>query len=345
VVRRKRGFVRAVSAWTVVLLIAFGLTGWANAGELVVYSARKEQLIRPTVKAFEEATGVEVTLLTGKAGELARRIQIEGGDAKGDVFLGTAAGITELLRRDGLLEPYTSTLAEAVPSEFRADDSTWVGVTGRVRVIIYNTNLVGEDLLPSSFFELTGPRWKDKVAVASMGERTTVSWLAAVWALKGEAFTEQYLHALKGNGLKVLKNNTEVRRAVARGEVPLGITNHYYYMIQRGEDPSSPVGILYPDQGPDQMGTPMATITAAIIRGAEHPGEARRFIDFLLSPQGNRLLVEGKYELPLIDGVVPVGSDNGIRALGRFKRAAVTQTRMADFEPMVEARFGTLLIP
>lgn len=344
-VRSARGAGRSALAWAMVLLAGLSFAGLAEAGELVVYSARKEQLIRPTIQAFEKETGDTVTMLTGKAGELARRIEIEQDDPQGDVFLGTAAGIAELLRRKGLLASYDSPLVAAIPQEFKAADGTWVGVTGRVRVILYNKELVGEESLPTSFFDLTEPKWKGKVVVASMGERTTVSWLAAIWALKGEEFTADYVRALKDNGLKVLKNNTEVRRAVARGEYSLGITNHYYYMIQRREDPSSPVAILYPDQEEGQMGTPMATITAAIIRGARHPEEARRFIDFLLSPEGNLLLVKGKYELPLLNGVVPVGAEEGVRPLGQFKRAPVTQTRMADFEPLVEKRFGTLLIP
>jgi iron(III) transport system substrate-binding protein len=212
-------------------------------------------------------------------------------------------------------------------------------------VILYNKDLLKGIDLPTSFFELTDPKWKGKVALASMAERTTVSWLAAIMALKGEDFTTKYVRALKANGLKVLKNNTEVRRAVAMGEYPLGITNHYYYMIHLDEDPDSPIGILYPDQGAGQMGTPMATITAAIIRGAAHMNEATRFIDFLLQPRGNLLLVKGKYELPLLNGVRPVGEEKGVKGLGEFKRAPVTQARMADFEPLVEKRFGALLIP
>ena len=186
---------------------------------------------------------------------------------------------------------------------------------------------------------------KGKVAVASMGERTTVSWLASIMVTKGEAFTTQYVRDLKANGLKVLKNNTEVRRAVARGEYPLGITNHYYFMIQKHEDPTRPIGILYPDQGEGQMGTPMATITAAIIRGSKNPKQARRFIDFLLQPKGNLLLVKGKFELPLLNSVKPVGSEEGVKGLGEFKRAPATQVQMADFEPLVEKRLGTFLIP
>jgi len=317
----------------------------AGAGELTLYSARKEELIRPAIEAFEKETGTRVTILTGRAGELARRIELERGSPNGDVFLGTAAGITELLREKGLLEPYASPYARELPEEFRAANHAWVGITGRVRVLIYNTDRLTAAEAPQSYFDLTAPRWKGQVAVASLGERTTVSWLAALLALKGEAATRQYVDGLRANGLKVLKNNTEVRHAVARGEVAVGITNHYYYMLQLQEDPRSPIAILYPDQGPTGMGTPVFSITAGIIKGARHLAEARALIDFLLKPAGNRLLVEGEFEIPLLPQVALVGADRGIRGLGQFKKAAVTQVELAELEPKVERLFGSVFLP
>lgn len=331
-----------------VLALVLSLAPWgpALAAEgLVVYSARKEELIRPTIEAFQQERSVKVTLLTGKAGELARRIEIERGDPKGDVFLGTTAGVTELLRRKGALEPYASPYAREIPDEFKAPDGNWVGITGRVRVIIYNKNLVGDVDAPRSFFDLTDPRWRGKVAVASMGERTTVGHLAAIMALRGEEFTTRYVRALKDNGLKVLSNNTEVRKAVTRGEYAVGITNHYYYLLQLRENPASPLGIVYPDQGPADMGAPVYSITAGIIKGARNLDAARKFVDFLLQPRGNRLLVEGEFEIPLLPGARLVGDDKGILGLSQFKRAPVTQIQVADFEPTVEKLFGPLLIP
>lgn len=315
------------------------------AEELVVYSARKEELIRPVIEAFQKEAGIKITLLTGKAGELARRIEVEKGNPKGDLFIGTSAGITELLRRKGLLVPISSSRTNAVPEEFRAPDKTWVGITGRVRVLIYNRDRAKPQELPRSILDLTNPKWKGKVAVASSGERTTVSWIAAIMALKGEAFTRDYIQGLLDNGLKVLNNNTEVRRAVARGEYAIGITNHYYYLIQLNEDPKSPVGILYPDQGSNEMGTPVFSITAAILKGAKHPKAAQAFVDYLLRPEGNRLLVEGEYEIPLLPKIPLIGGEKGVKGLGQFTQAPVTQVQMADLEPMVERLFGTVLIP
>ena len=341
--RSGRYALRVVVALSFVL-VAWPTAGWA-AGELVIFSARKEELIKPTVESFQQETGIKTTILTGKAGELARRIEIEKNTPQGDLFLGTTAGVTELLRRKGLLQPYPSPYAREIPAEFRAPDHTWIGVTGRVRVIIYNKNLVAESQAPKSFFDLADPKWRGKVVVASMGERTTVGHFAAVMALKGEEFTKTYTQRLKENGLKVLNNNTDVRKAVARGEYAVGITNHYYYLLQLEEEPASPIGIVYPDQGPSEMGAPVYSITAAIIKKAKNLEAAKKFVDFLLQPRGNRLLVEGEFEIPLLPSAQLVGGDKGVKGLGQFKKTALTQIQIADFEPKVEKLLGPLLIP
>lgn len=316
-----------------------------HAGELVAYSARKEELIRPAIQAAEKVLGLKITLFTGGTGELARRIELEKLGPRGDLFIGTTAGFAELMRGKGLLETFTSPLLREVPAEFRSPDNSWVPITARVRVLVYNTNLVKPQEAPRSYFELTDPRWRGRVTIASMGERTTVGWLAAILAVKGEEFTRKYVADLKANGLKVLKNNTEVRKAVASGEYAVGITNHYYYLLQLQADPTSPLAIVYPDQGPADMGTPVFTITAALIKGAKHAEDARAFLEFLLKPEGNRHLVEGEFEIPLIPGLHLPGANKGIKGLGQIKRPPLTQTQIAELEPKVERLFGSVFTP
>jgi iron(III) transport system substrate-binding protein len=331
-----------------VLVLALAWAGIEPSGgtePLVVYSARKEELLKPVVDGFERATGIRVTLLSGKAGELARRIETERAHPRSDVFVGTTAGLSELLREKGLLEPANGHLGTGIPAEFRAPDGSWIGVSARARVIIYNTTRVGASEVPRSFFELTDPKWRGKVVVASIAERTTVGHLAMIWKLRGEAFTRDFVTRLKANGLKVLSNNTEVRKAVAEGEYPIGITNHYYYLVQLHESPGSPLGIVYPDQGSTDLGAPVQTITASITRGAPHREAALRFMEYMISLEGNRLLVVESFELPILNGVTPVGLVRGIKPLGQFRRAQVTQLEAAELEPTIERAFGPLLVP
>ncbi len=339
---RYRTTLRALAA-IVGFVVAFAEA--AFAAELVVYSGRKEELIRPAIQAAEKALGVKVTLFTAGAGELARRIELEKANPRGDIFIGTTAGFAELMREKGLLDTFTSPLLNEIPAEFRAHDNTWVPITARVRVLVYNTNQVKPQEAPKSYFDLAAPRWKGKVAVASMGERTTVGWLAAILAVKGEEFARKYVADLKANGLKVLKNNTEVRKAVAGGEYAIGITNHYYYLLQLQDDAKSPVGIVYPDQGPADMGTPVFSITAALIKGAKNSEAARSLLEFLLKPEGNRHLVEGEFEIPLLPGLHLPGAEKGIKGLGQFRRPALSQVQIAELEPKVERLFGSAMTP
>jgi iron(III) transport system substrate-binding protein len=339
-----RTYVVALGVGCLAILLA-GFVEVMAASELVVYSARKEELIRPAIQAAEKALGLRVTLFTAGAGELARRIELEKGNPRGDVFIGTTAGFAELMRDRGLLDGFNSPLLREIPAEFRSPDNTWVPITARVRILVVNTNLVKPQEVPRSIFDLTGPHWKGKVAVASMGERTTVGWLAAILAVKGEEFTKKYVTDLKANGLKVLKNNTEVRKAVANGEYAIGITNHYYYLLQLQEDPRSPIRIQYPDQGPADMGTPVFSITAALIKGTRHAEVARSFLEFLLKPEGNRYLVEGEFEIPLVPGLHLPGAEKGIKGLGQFKTPALTQAQIADLEPKAERLFGSAFTP
>jgi iron(III) transport system substrate-binding protein len=150
---------------------------------------------------------------------------------------------------------------------------------------------------------------------------------------------------LKANDLKVLKNNTEVRKAVASGEYAVGITNHYYYLLQLQDHARSPIGMVYPDQGAADMGTPVFSITAALIKGARHADAGRSFLEFLLKPDGNRHLVEGEFEIPLIHGLHLPGAEKGVKGLGQFKAPALTQAQIADLEPKVERLFGSAFTP
>ena len=339
---RYRATLRALAA---IVGFAVAFAEAAFAAELVVYSGRKEELIRPAAQAAEKSLGVKVVLYTAGAGELARRIELEKANPRGDIFIGTTAGFAELMREKGLLDTFTSPLLKEIPAEFRSPDNTWVPVTARVRVLMVNTNLVKPQEAPKSYFDLTAPRWRGKIAVASMGERTTVGWLAAILAVKGEEFTRKYVADLKANGLKVLKNNTEVRKAVSTGEYAIGITNHYYYLLQLQDDAKSPVGIVYPDQGPADMGTPVFSITAALIKGAKNFEAARSLLEFLLKPEGNRHLVEGEFEIPLLPGLHLPGADKGIKGLGQFRRPALSQVQIAELEPKVERLFGSAMTP
>ncbi len=319
--------VTVVLAGVLFAFVAGLLPDTADAADrVVIYSGRKEKAIKPVVDAFTKQTGIQVDLKVGKTSGLANEIRMEKARPRGDLYISTESGIVEILTKEGLLDPYQSVAIKAVPADFRSAAGTWTGISGRARIILYNKNLVPEKDVPRSIFELTNPKWKGKLAIAGTRERTTLAWATALVAVKGETFTRDYLKGLHANDLKILTDNTEVWQGVGRGEFAIGLTNSPNYYLARQAD--LPVGVVYPDQESGGFGTPVNPNAVAVIKGAANPEAARKFIDFLLSPEGQRILVTQDYEIPLIAGV----DSSEVPPLQSIKRTAVTAQRLADLE-------------
>ena len=296
----------------------------AASEHLVVYSGRKEKAIKPVAEAFTKATGIPVDLKVGKTSGLANEIRMEKARPRGDLFISTEGGIMEILDREGLLDSYTSPATQAVPEKFRSPTGAWTGISGRARVILYNTNLVASKDVPKSVFELTNPKWKGKLSIAGTRERTTLAWVSALVAEKGEAFTRDYIKGLMANGLTILSDNTEVWQGVGRGEFLIGLTNSPNYYLAKKM--ALPVGVVYPDQDAAGLGTPINPNAVAIMKGAAHPEAARKFIDFVLSPAAQRILVTADYEIPLIPGVDP----GEVIPLTSIKEPKASEARLAE---------------
>jgi iron(III) transport system substrate-binding protein len=311
------------------LLLAATLLAPPAAGaapDLVIYSGRKESAFKPVVALFERRTGVRIALKTGKTSGLANEILQERQRPRADILVATEAGICELLARHGALEPYRSPYAGPIPPEYKSAKGFWTGISGRARVILYNTGLVKEREIPASVLDLTDTRWKGKVAIAATRERTTLAWLAALVDVMGEAKAKAYIDALVEQGLHILPDNSDVWRGVGSGEFVLGLTNspNYHLAVEGG----LPIGVIYPDQGSAQMGTLVNPNVVAIVKGARNLSEARRFVDFILSPEAQELLVRHAFEIPLLPG-----ADSGtVRPLGSFRVLKVTQERLGDLE-------------
>ena len=298
----------------------------AASDRLVIYSGRKEKAIKPAVEAFTKQTGIQVDLKVGKTSGLANEIRMEKAHPRGDLFVSTEGGIMEVLAKEGLLDPYQSAATKAVPDDFKSATGSWTGISGRARIILYNKNLVAEKDVPKSILDLTDPKWKGKLAIAGTRERTSLAWAASLVAMKGEAFTRDYISKLQANRLKILTDNTEVWQGVGRGEFAIGLTNSPNYYLAKQNN--LPVGAVYPDQESAGLGTPINPNTAAVIKGAANPDAARKFINFLLSPEGQRILVTQDYEIPLITDV-DAGEVVPAKAI---KQPAVTAQRLAELE-------------
>ena len=274
----------------------------AIGGKLVIYSGRSEPLLKPVLDAFQAAhPEVEILLKAGSNSEVANALLEEQANPQADLFITTEVFTVQALASQGVFAAYRPVNAEQLPAGFISPDNTWVGLTRRVRVIMYNTDLVSPEEAPKSLFDLTDPKWKGQVAAAGSTNGSMQAQIATMRSLIGEEKTEEWLNGLLANEISFFGGHTDVRKAVGAGEFKLGLVNHYYYYLQLAE--GSPVGVVFPDQGADQIGLISNAAAAAIVKGGPNTAAAQALLDFLLSAEGQKLFAEENYEYPLLPGV------------------------------------------
>lgn len=293
----------ALAATAAVTALVAGC-GQSGSGRLVVYSGREEELVAPLFDRFQTKTGIDVQVRYGDSAELAATIAEEGGNSPADVFFAQDPGSLGSVAAEGLLARLPQEMLDRVPERFRDPEGRWVGTSGRVRVIVYNTDALSEDALPHSVFDLTDPTWKGRVGVAP----TNASFQAFVTAMRlsqGEDKTRAWLRALKRNGVRFYEKNVPLVEAVASGEIALGLTNHYYVYLVKKEQPGAPIANHFLS-GADP-GALVSVAGVAILASADNRENAERFVSFLLSDEGQRFYAEQaeEAEYPLVSGIEP----------------------------------------
>ncbi|MGI8427298.1 MAG: extracellular solute-binding protein [Actinomycetota bacterium] len=318
---------RTTSVWNKTFLVSIALLLFASAcggggektegGEkkrsLTVYSGRGEDLVGPLLKKFEEGSGVSVEVRYGESADLALLLGEEGDRSKADVFFAQSPGAVGFLSGKDLLADLDEDLLAEVPGGFRSKSGKWVGVSGRQRVIVHNPSLIKAEDLPASVFDLTDPKFKGKVAVAP-NNASFQDFLTAMTKLKGETTTADWLKGMAANESPVFAKNDAIVAAVAKGEVAMGLVNHYYNVRHLAENPSAPSRNYYfPGQ---DLGSIVLPATASILKSSEQKDVAVEFIAFLLSKQGQEYFRDETSEYPLAAGVT---AEAGLPALDPSK--------------------------
>ena len=285
---------------------AAGGGGEDDARRLTLYSGRAEELVGPLYDRFERATGIEVDARYGDSAELAATIGEEGAGSPAEVFFAQDAGALGAVAAEGRLQPLPRDLLRRVDARFRDPEGRWVGVSGRARVVAYDTRKLRSPQLPDSIFAFNDPRWRGRIGLAP----TNASFQAFVSAMRisvGDQRTRAWLEGIARNRPVLLENNIQTLEAIARGEVEVGFVNHYYLYELRKERPDLPV-----DNHFTRPGDPGSLVNVSGIGLLEDSPEARRFTEFLLDVEGQRYFATDTEEYPLLSGVRP---DEALRPL------------------------------
>lgn len=327
---------------TVVGVAAAALVGLAacggdddsgDAGSITVYSGRNEKLVGPLLERFSEETGIEVNVRYGDTAEMAATLLEEGDRSPADVFFGQDAGALGALQKEGLLAPLPQATLDQVDARFRSAKGDWVGTSARARVIAYDTRELDESEVPDSVMDLTDERWKGKVGWVP----TNASFQAFITAMRaelGDDAAEKWLKDMVANGAQAYENNIVLRDAIANGEVPLGLLNHYYVAEARAEldDPDSyPVGLKFPPGG--DIGALVNVAGVGVVASSDKQEQAQRLVEFLLSTEAQEYFAETTKEYPLIEGVA---APQGLPALESIKQPHVDLADLDDLRGTLE---------
>ena len=274
-----------------------------KAGEgVVVYTAHDRGFTEPIFKQFEAKTGIKVrakydTESTKTVG-LVNTIRFEKDRPRCDVFWNNEIVNTICLQAEGLLAPCPTEAAKAFPAIFRDPKDHWTGFAARARVLLVNTDLVKPADEPKSIFDLTDAKWKGKVGIAKPLFGTTATHAACLFAVLGETKAKAFFAALKANDVKVEAANSNVAINVGAGRLAVGLTDTDDAINEL--ESKRPVKIVYPDAGPDDLGTLFIPNTLALVRGAPNAANGRRLIEYLLSPEVEIALARGEAaQIPL----------------------------------------------
>lgn len=272
---------------------------------LTIYSGRTRDLIKPLLDQFSEETGTKIDVRYGDSADLALLIDEEGDRSEVDVFISQSPGAVGFLDEQGMLSELDASVLDLVDDDFRAGDGEWVGLSGRVRVLVHNTELVAESELPESVLDLTGDEFAGRVAVAP-NNGSFQDFVTAMRLELGDDVATEWLEGMVANGSPTYSNNTAIVEAVTRGEVPMGLVNHYYLARALDEDPDLPAENHFFADG--DIGSLLITTATAILEGSEQVEEARSLVEFLLSEEAQQYFSEQTFEYPLARDVPPAES-------------------------------------
>jgi iron(III) transport system substrate-binding protein len=308
------------------------------AGEVNLYSARKEELIKPLLDRFTADTGIKVNLVTGKADALLKRLESEDRNTPADLLLTTDAGRLYRAYEAGLLQPVRSdTLERAVPAIYRDPEGHWFGVSVRARVLMFASDRLDPAGL-STYEDLADERWKGRICIRSSNNIYNQSLVASLIVAHGEAETEAWAKGLIANLARPPKGGDRDQiKAVAAGQCDVAVANTYYLgTMLNSSDPAqreaaAKISVFWPNQA--DRGSHVNVSGAGITRHARNRNNAVRLLEFMTTEESQRWYAEANLEYPVRTGITLnptleawgtfAGDTINLAELGRHNAAAV----------------------
>lgn len=286
------------------------------ADEVVVYSSRKEHLIKPVFEAFTKETGIKVKYYTGKANALIERLKVEGKNTEADMLMTVDAGNLWYAASQGLFQVYDSKAIKAnIPPHLRDPSNLWTGLSLRARTIVYSTDRVKPSEL-STYSNLADPKWKGRLCLRSSKKVYNKSLVASMIAHKGEQETARVVKGWVNNlAISPTAKDSHVMDAIVSGQCDVGIVNTYYYGRLMAKKPETPLKLFWANQ--NTTGTHVNVSGAGIVKHAKNVDAANKLLTWLSSDKAQGMFASLNKEFPANPAVKP---DPEVAAWGSFKQ-------------------------
>ena len=281
----------------VITALAMAITAPAFANEIVVYSARADELLKPIAEAYQQKTGTQVTVVSDKAGPLMERLKAEGKNTQADVLITVDGGNLWQATQAGVLRPINSSVLKSnIPSHLRDPKNHWFGLSVRARTIFYNPNKVNPSEL-STYADLADPKWKDRLCLRTSNNVYNQSLVATMIANHGQAATNRVVKGWVANlATAPFANDTALLEAIDAGRCDVGIANTYYYgrLLNSKPHVANNVKVFFANQA--GKGTHVNVSGAGVVKHSDNPAEAQKFIEWMSSEEAQRLYADRNFE-------------------------------------------------
>lgn len=301
------------------LLAALALTLFGGtvqaADDVVVYSSRIDELIKPVFDAYTAKTGVKIKFITDKEAPLMQRIKAEGQNATADLLLTVDAGNLWQAEQMGILQPIKSDIIDQnIPPQYRSSSHAWTGLSLRARTIAYASDRVKPQEL-STYEALADPQWEGRLCLRTAKKVYNQSLTATLIERHGEQKAEQIIKGWVNNlSTDVFSDDTAVLQAIEAGQCDVGIVNSYYYGRLHKEQPSLPVKLFWPNQ--DDRGVHVNLSGIGLTQHAPHAQAATQLVEWMTGSEAQKLFADINQEFPANPQVKP---SEEVAAWGRFK--------------------------
>ncbi len=280
-----------------IALALFCLLQISYGKNLVVYSARNEQLIKPIFKNYTKENGIPIQYITDKEGPLLQRLKAEGKKSPADILLTVDAGNLWKAANENLLAPTESSiLKKNIPPHLKDPNNRWFGFSVRARTIFYNKEKVKASEL-SGYADLADKKWQGRLCLRTSKKVYNQSLVAMMIAEKGEQETEKLIRSWVNNlATKVFTNDTKLLEAIDAGQCDVGIANTYYYGRLQRDGKAQKVEIYFPKK--KDGGVHVNVSGAGIVKTSRNKEGAQKFLEWLSSKKAQKLFAGLNFEFP-----------------------------------------------